>query len=188
MIDAPLRPPAAIVIAGGRGTRMGGIDKPGLALGGSTLRERAIAAARRAGLDPVVHVGSETDGGPVAALAAGLAELDADDSDEVVVLAGDLVDPGLVVAALVGAAHDQRRERDGAVLVDPDGREQWLAARYRVAALRTAFDALPGGPRGASFRALVRGLDLARLPAEPAVVADVDSWQDYETAKERIDG
>ena len=181
MSDARVPPLAAIVIAGGRGTRMGGIDKPGLAIGGSTLRERAMAAARSAGLAPILHLGPEVDGGPVAALAAGVAELDA---DAVVVLAGDLVHPEFVLVALAAA----RDGRDGAVLVDPDGREQWLAARYRVEALRAALDTLPDGPRDASFRALARDLDLVRVLVEPSVVADIDTWQDYETAKEQIDG
>ena len=181
MRDAPRTPPAAIVIAGGRGTRMGGIDKPGLELGGATLRERAISAARNAGLSPVVHVGPESGDGPVAALDAGLVDVT---TPEVVVLAGDLVRPELVVAALltVGAPR-----RDGAVLVDVDGREQWLAGRYRVEALRSAIAALPDGPRGAAFRAITRGLDLARIRTDAAVIADIDTWQDYEAAKTRID-
>jgi len=187
---------AAIVVAGGRGTRMGGIDKPGLELAGSTLRERALAAARDARLEPVVHVGPETDGGPVAALAAGIARLDLAVVYDVVVLAGDLVRPDLVVAALLadglggpgddGAASDGSAP-DGTVLVDPEGREQWLAARYRVEALLARLKALPDGPRGASLRALVDGLDLCRARTDGAVVADVDSWQDYETAKGQVD-
>lgn len=166
---------------------MGGIDKPGLELAGATLRARAIAAARNAGLAPVVHVGAETGDGPAAALAAGLEQVTGTD---VIVLAGDLVRPELVVAALVGAhggALGSPAGRDGTVLVDPDGRDQWLAARYRVAALREAIEALPDGPRGASLRAITRGLDLARLPVAADVIADVDTWQDYEAAKVAMD-
>ncbi len=180
---------AAIIIAGGRGTRMGGIDKPGLPLAGSTLRERALTAVRNAGLAPVVHVGAETGDGPAAALAAGLLGLGA---DEVIVLAGDLVRPDLVVAALVGeglagGASGNGAGRDGTVLVDPDGREQWLAARYRVAALREAIAALPDGPRDAPLRAITGGLDLRRVRVETAVVADIDTWQDYDAAKARLE-
>jgi len=190
MPDAHAAVPAAIVIAGGRGTRMGGIDKPGLELDGATLRERAIGAARAAGLEPIVHLGPEVDGGPVAALAAGLAGLG---SEEVVVLAGDLVRPAAVIAALVGAQRiapegADADGADGAVLVDPDGREQWLAARYRVAALRAALDALPDGTRDAALRAVTCGLDLRRVLVDAAVVADIDTWQDYETAKGQVDG
>ena len=177
----PRIPPAAIVIAGGRGTRMGGIDKPGLALAGATLRERVLAAAQAAGLAPVIHVGPEAGDGPAAALDTGLAQVS---SPEVVVLAGDLVRPDLVVAALLA----EPAGRDGTVLVDPDGRAQWLAARYRVAALRAAIAALSDGPRGAALRAITGGLELVRLPVEAQVIADVDTWDDYETAKQALEG
>lgn len=165
---------------------MGGIDKPGLELGGVTLRERAIQAATNAGLAPVVHVGAETGDGPAAALAAGLEQVA---NDEVVVLAGDLVRPDLVIEALGVAAAEVGAPagRDGLVLVDPGGREQWLAARYRVRALREAIAALPDGPRGTSLRAITRGLDLARVPVDTTVVADIDTWQDYEAARASLD-
>ncbi len=48
---------AAILLAGGRGSRMGGVNKPLLEVGGTTLLDAAIAAAREAGCDPIVAVG-----------------------------------------------------------------------------------------------------------------------------------
>ena len=48
---------AAILLAGGRGSRMGGVHKPLLEIGGTTLLDAAIAAARDAGCDPIVAVG-----------------------------------------------------------------------------------------------------------------------------------
>jgi len=170
---------AAVVLAGGRGARMGGVDKPRLRLGGATLLERAVSAARAAGHDPVVVVGPEVGGGPAAALVAGLAGLTA---REVLVLAGDLVRPDAVLRLLAGAMPG----RDGAVLIDSAGREQWLAARLRTEALRAAIARLPGPVEGAPLRSLLGGLDLARVPADEGVIADVDTWEDYERAKERI--
>ena len=41
---------AAILLAGGRGSRMGGVHKPLLEVGGTTLLDAAIAAARDGGL------------------------------------------------------------------------------------------------------------------------------------------
>lgn len=200
-------PTAAIIVAGGRGARMGGIDKPGLDLGGRSLRARAIAAARAAGCAPVVHVGAEVDGGPVTALAAGLDHLSGADAVHVLVLAGDLVRPERVIAALAVAAGprallgrggpagalDGRVDladdhRDGVVLVDPDGRPQWLAGRYRIGALRAALARLPGGARNASWRALAAALVLDRFEVDAEVVADIDTWQDYEHAKGQFDG
>jgi len=153
---------------------MGGIDKPALELDGATLLDRVRDAARASGCRPIVVVGREVGGGPVAALAAGVAAVTA---VEAVVLASDLIRPSRVLA-LLGAAP----AGDGAVLVDPDGREQWLAARYRVEALREALAAL-GEPAGASFRRLVAGLELAFIPADRDAIADVDTWEDYERAK-----
>ena len=189
MTDARTTSTAALVVAGGLGTRMGGIDKPGLELAGVALRERALAAARDAGLNPIVHIGPETDGGPVAAIAAGIAKLVDASAQDVVVLAGDLVRPDEVIAALTAAAGEPAGPgRDGTVLVDPDGRVQWLAAAYRIDALRSALAALEDGPRDASLRALLRGLDLHRVLADAPVVADIDTWQDYQTAKGQVDG
>jgi len=51
----------AILLAGGRATRMGGIDKPGLLVDGVSMRDRAITAVRAAGARTVVVVGPEPD-------------------------------------------------------------------------------------------------------------------------------
>ena len=88
----------AVIVAGGRATRMGGVDKPALTVGGRRLLDTALASVtgcaritvvgpRRDGLDPaVVQVQEKPAGaGPVAAIAA------ADPaSDVVVTLAADL--------------------------------------------------------------------------------------------------
>ena len=54
---------AAILLAGGRGSRMGGVHKPLLEMGGTTLLDAAIAAARDAGCDPIVAVGDSAVAG-----------------------------------------------------------------------------------------------------------------------------
>ena len=185
---------AAIVLAGGRASRLGR-DKATLMLGGLTLLERTRAAAREAGLSPVVVVGSQTGGGPVAAIAAGLQRLDAADGsgpDWVVVLPTDLARPGEALLHLstwvddlatqvdgfhINTPTDSAVPTDGAVLIDDDGREQWLTARYSVSALRRQLAEL-GDPADASVRALVRGLRLARIPAG-SDAADIDTWEDY---------
>ncbi|GAA3178011.1 hypothetical protein GCM10020255_070330 [Rhodococcus baikonurensis] len=48
-------PTAAVILAGGRGTRMGGVDKPGLIVHGRRLLDIALSAT--AHLDAVVVVG-----------------------------------------------------------------------------------------------------------------------------------
>ncbi|GGO43158.1 hypothetical protein GCM10012286_26360 [Streptomyces lasiicapitis] len=135
----------AVVLAGGRAARLGGADKPGVRVGGRALLERVLAACAGAGTTvvvaeprptgrPVVWAREEpVGGGPLAALDAGLRLTRA---DLVVVLSADL--PFLreqtvrrLVAALCAAEG-----ADGAVLTDPEGRDQPLVAVYRSAALR----------------------------------------------------
>ena len=47
----------AVVLAGGRGSRLGGVDKAGIVLNGERLVDRAVAAARANGAERVVIVG-----------------------------------------------------------------------------------------------------------------------------------
>ncbi|MBC6496647.1 molybdenum cofactor guanylyltransferase [Microbacterium sp. 4-7] len=102
-------PTAAIILAGGRASRLDGTAKPLLEVGGRTLLDRAIAAVD--GCDPIVVVGPpaptrvrvawtrETPefGGPVAGIAAGLALVDTAD---VLLLAADLPNAEGAVALL----------------------------------------------------------------------------------------
>ncbi|MEV4008057.1 hypothetical protein AB0K37_38240, partial [Actinomadura sp. NPDC049753] len=77
------------------------------------------------------------------------------------------------LAALLEAAA----ERDGAVLVDGDGREQWLAGCWRAGALRTALAAYDG----ASLRGLLGPLD----PVPVALPPDVrPAWYDCDTPEQ----
>jgi len=187
---------AAIILAGGRGSRLGGIHKPGLELGGATLLARCIAAARLGECAPIVAVGPVMEaegvdvwvredpplGGPAAGIAAGVECLGPDAPEWVVVLAADLVRPELVVAALAEAAPGT----DGAVLIDPDGQEQWLAARYRLSALREAIrNGAAPSLDGVSIRRLVGELALARVPAPATTTADIDTWEDLEHARDQ---
>jgi molybdenum cofactor guanylyltransferase len=69
-VPARLPPFGAIVLAGGRGRRLGGADKPGLRVGGSTLAGIAVSAAVAAGARRVVVVGPDRP--ELAPLTAGL--------------------------------------------------------------------------------------------------------------------
>lgn len=169
----------AVLLAGGRGARLGGTDKGALVLHGTSLLDRALAALT--GIETVV-VGPPRPGartvredpprsGPAAAVCAGLAALP--EVDEVLLLAVDV--PGLPTAVprLLAAEGDA----DGVVAVDGDGREQWLLGRYDAAAVRRAAGRL-GDPADAPLRALLGGLRLARLPLPPELTADVDTVAD----------
>ena len=162
---------AAIVLAGGRARRMGGVLKPLLRVGGMTMLERALAAV--AGARPIVVVGpSELDdhlagvlrvqeqppgGGPVAGLAAGFAALPpAALAGDVVVLAADL--PFLTGEAIAGL----RAAGDCAVYVEQQGRRQPLVARWSASGLSRALAAVPA--ENASMKELLAAASVVELP------------------------
>lgn len=186
---------AAIVLAGGRASRLDGAAKPLLELGGRTLLARVVDALADAGCAPIVVAGPPMPaprpvvqvreeppfGGPVAGIAAALRALDA---DRVVVLAVDLAEPEAALGALLPHA-EALADHDAVCLVDPDGRTQWLTALYRTAALRRGLSGLPESGRDASLRALTRGLRIAEVPAPLRATRDIDTWQDLEEAQAR---
>lgn len=182
-----MTPYDAVVLAGGGARRLGGVDKPGLEVGGRTLLDRVLEAVEDAGTVVVVGPSRPTvrdvvwtredppGGGPGAALAAGLRLVCA---PTVVVLAADLP---FLDRATVALLREQADGRDGALLVDADGRDQVLTSAWSTAGLR---ERAVGDLAGAPLRALLRGLDPVRLPApDPRAVRDVDTPEDLEQAR-----
>ncbi|WP_299952401.1 molybdenum cofactor guanylyltransferase [uncultured Modestobacter sp.] len=178
-----LPPFAAVVLAGGRAARLGGQAKPQLDVGGRSMLATVVAAVD--GASPVVVVGppqpvpdgvvlvreQPPGGGPVPALAAGLAA--AGDAEVVAVLAADLP---FLTPALVGALRE-RLDGDGVLVVDETGRDQLLLGVWRTAALR----AVTASARAhAPLRGLLAPLSVQRhrpesLPGEPAPWTDCDT-------------
>ncbi|MGN7189057.1 NTP transferase domain-containing protein [Microbacterium enclense] len=179
----------AILLAGGRGTRVGGAIKPLFEVNGSTLLASAVGAVRAGGAEravvaaPVLAEGLDVRwvredppfGGPVAAIVAALEEVDA---DEVYVVACDLPTVDAAVALL---SDPLPADTDGACL--DDGRPQWLIGRYRTAALRAAASTLPDRGRDASMRALLGRLTVLPVAVDPALTHDVDTWDDLRRAR-----
>jgi molybdopterin-guanine dinucleotide biosynthesis protein A len=184
----------AVVLAGGGGRRLGGLDKAALRIGQVPLLDRALEAVASA--SRIVVVGPERavpsgvlvvgdrppGGGPVSALAAAVPTLR---SPLVVVLACDMpFVTAAVVERLLAACDPLDADPDvsgfdGALLVDGDGRRQYLAAAYRVPALTRALgDA--GPPHGQSMRSLVRRLTVTEVAANPEETLDIDTWDDVE--------
>ncbi|WP_460005123.1 molybdenum cofactor guanylyltransferase [Microbacterium xylanilyticum] len=199
---------AAVVLVGGRARRMGGASKHLLALGGSTPWDRTRGALAECGIATVVAVGDPPDrggadagpgeaaavtwvreeppfGGPVAALAAALACPELAQAEELLLLAGDLARPGAVIARLAEA--EPGSDPVDAVVFRAEGRPQWLAGRYRVAAVRAALAAL-GEVDGASCRALLGGLPIRWIPDEDGTTADIDTPDDLERARAEAAG
>lgn len=182
----------AIILAGGRSSRLGGSPKSALMFDGATLLERSLAAA--AGARQTVVVGPETAGlpggvltsredppfaGPAAAIAAGLAALrGAGPADLVLVLACDMPRVGEAVRALLDALPGTGA--DGLMAASADGRRQPLAGFYSTAALERAVqdaaarNALVHG----SVFALLASLDVQAVVVPAGSTDDVDTWDD----------
>ena len=181
-----LPPFAAVVLAGGRAARLGGQPKPQLDVGGRTMLAAVLTAVD--GAVPVVVVGppqpvpdgvvllreTPPGGGPVPALAAGLAAVG--EAEVVALLAADLP---FLTSGLVTALR-QRLTGDGVLVVDDTGRDQLLLGVWRTAALRSASStARPHGP----LRALLAPLAADRY--RPELVPGVPPpWTDCDTPAE----
>lgn len=190
--DAPARI-GAVVLAGGTAERLAGFDKASVEVAGLTLLERALDAL--IDIDEVVVVGHDVpterpvtfvredpaQGGPAAGLLAGLrAFLRA--PDWVVVLA---VDMPLVTAQTIRRITSAQHA-DGAMLVDPDGRDQPLCAVYvRESLLRNA--PAYGEEYGLPMRKLLDGLDLGRVAAEGDEAHDVDTLEDLRDIRQQME-
>lgn len=187
-----------VVLTGGRAARLGGVAKPGLLVGGVPIAARVLAAvpdaARRIVVgEPVAGVAVDVvtreepaGGGPVAGLAAGLAEVTA---PVVAVLGGDLP---FVTA---GVVRDLRSALgpgvSAAMLVDGSGRDQYLCAVWSVPALRAALaavraervDGLAGMPLRVVVAAAGGSVVRRRAGQHPPAWFDCDTEQDLAIAR-----
>ncbi|MGW6931744.1 molybdenum cofactor guanylyltransferase [Lentzea sp. NPDC054927] len=169
---------AAIILTGGRGERLGGVDKAALSYREATLLDHVLSVVDDAA--EIVVVGPEKDlpgvtwaredppgGGPLAGLAAGLAKIT---EDWVAVLAVD--QPGLTRDTIA------RLRAAGANAVLKDDRTQWLIGVWNAADLR---EALPEDPRDLPLRKTLQRLDPVEVSALPGEARDVDTPADLDT-------
>jgi molybdopterin-guanine dinucleotide biosynthesis protein A len=182
----------AIVLAGGRGSRLGGgkqeqrlagwplLDHVLLAV--SAASTRIVVGPVRRGLGEPVFVQEQPAGsGPVAGIAAAIDQVT---EPLVAVLAADLpfIRDGLdQFRALLHVAP----EKDAAVLVDTGGRINYLASMWRTSSLRRALAAL-GDPAGLPVRALYESVDAIHVPDFDSLSADVDTPNDLAAAEARL--
>jgi molybdopterin-guanine dinucleotide biosynthesis protein A len=182
----------AVILAGGRGRRLGGADKPAqelsawplldhvlLAVSGASTR--VVVGPRRWGLAAPVFCREDPPGsGPVAAIAAATKHLK---QPLVAVLAADLPFIATGLAALRSTLLDD--DQDAAVFVDVSGSINYLAAVWRLPALQTALAGI-AEHAGAPVRRLYDGVRTAHVPDFDALGADCDTWADLRSAQERI--
>jgi len=188
----------AILPAGGRARRMGGVAKPLLRVAGVSLLQRALLAARAArhivvvGPDdlpvpPGAHRVREDPpfGGPAAAVAAGLDVLQqlGDPARWLLVLAADQPAAELLVPPLLAAAGPAAGPAGVQALIGTDARGRWqlLTALYATGPLSAAVRRLRKRPAGLActpFRELVAGLVVQEVPPPRAAAGDIDTWAD----------
>ena len=184
-------PGAAVILAGGRASRLGGVDKPGLTVAGRSLLDAVLdavlAAVRPArtvvvGPDRSLPAGVRQTreepafGGPAAALAAGLALLAPAPDELVAVLAADL--PGITGGTLADlCAARETAGRPGALAVDSLGRPQFLLGVWVAAPLLAAVAARASW-RHRPVRELFGPLGAVEVPLAGTQIADIDSPAD----------
>jgi molybdopterin-guanine dinucleotide biosynthesis protein A len=193
----------AVILAGGAARRLGGVPKPLLPVGGRPMLDRVLAAVSDAtvtvvvgpaglAVPPGVLRASEEPpgGGPVAALAAGVAAIDRETDrgtgrtgEVTAVLAADL--PFLTPKALADLRTILDNSTvDGAVFVDDEGRRQTLCGVWRTATLRRRLAEVPEH-HGAALRHFLADLDVREVTSgeRPPPWYDCDSQDDLDRAR-----
>jgi molybdopterin-guanine dinucleotide biosynthesis protein A len=194
----------AVVLAGGRGRRLGGTDKPALVVGAQTLLGSVVSAVTSAGAARVVVVGPERpaalspgisgpgSGGPGPGGGAGLSYAweEPPGGGPVAALRCGLAEVSATAVVLAAAdlpflrpAHVTRLLASlagpagpGVVVLDASGRPQWLVSSWPTAVLCGALD----GYQGSSLRGLLGPLDPVLLPDETAA-GEPPPWLDCDT-------
>jgi len=192
----------AIVLAGGAGSRLGGVGKPAVPVGGIPMIDRVLAAVgpseRTVVVGPADIVGSVTVrtvqespafGGPVAALGAVFDALGDELADVVAIVAADL--PLLTTAAVRELIDTVCHGRvDGATYADAGGHRQWLCGAWRTAAVAERLAAIGevrgGDLAGAALRDLFGPLAVAEVghDGDPPPWFDCDTDDDIRRAEE----
>lgn len=181
----------AVVLCGGAGRRFGS-DKTRADLGGRTLLDRLLDALpdswpvlcvgerRPTGRDVLWLRESPPGGGPAAGLAAALPQVT---SPVVVLLGGDMPYAASAAPALARRLRDAP-EADVVAARDGDGRTQPLLAAYRTDALRAA---VPEVTSGVPLMRLLDGLRVHAVPVDEPTLLDVDTPEDLERARHRLE-
>lgn len=194
---ASTAPYAAIIVAGGRGSRMGGADKASLRVGGQRLVDRlhsylpygtpsVVVSPHWLGTPQVCE--SPLYGGPTAGIATGYHFLTSGDSAQqsqhelVAVLAVDAPESPLAIQHLIDGLGEH------SVAVAATGNQiQPLCAVWRVDALGRALLDL-GRVHNRSARSLLRAADSVAVVQVGEEVRDYDTPQELRAYEQRISG
>lgn len=184
---------SVIILTGGTGRRLDGVDKATLDLAGTTPLQLVLDSLPTgipvvvAG-DPVTtsrQVTFRREDPPGAGPAAGIAAALSDISTELVGILA--VDMPWAVPVLMRAVDDLSidHDADAVVPVDADGRDQLLCSAWRTSALRRAVDG-SGDLTNRPVRDLFVDASVLHLPLHSEDdLADIDTPQDLVLARER---
>ena len=186
----------AIVLAGGRSSRLDGVDKTALRYGDRTLLDHALTAVLDARTIAVVgprelesrlgparshsHVVIATErprfGGPASAVASGLEALSSAPAEWTAVVAADQPHARRAITVLLAERH-WHPQADALLAHDNGDRLQPLLAIYRTSALGNAITA-HGSIDGVSMRALTSKLWVDTIPIGDRLCVDIDTPED----------
>ncbi|HIX79961.1 MAG TPA: NTP transferase domain-containing protein [Candidatus Corynebacterium faecipullorum] len=180
----------AIILAGGRGTRMGGVDKASITLAGERLIDRllrqlpydapvAVVSPYHLGMPQVCE--KPLFGGPAAGIAAGHAALAGAAESTTAILAVDAPDSPQMLPALEAALAGSGADVAVATL---DGALQPLCALWRTESLTRALHKL-GNPRNKSVMRLLRHAKNITEVEGTAAVRDIDTLDELRERRER---
>lgn len=190
----------AVILAGGRSTRLGGEQKAALLYRDRSLLSHALDAAEDARLRVVVGEvpanaplptgvmvtrESPVFGGPAAGIAAGFDALEAATqrasvprADYVLLLACDMPGISEAIPVLLRELDSLDPHTAGVIAEDDTGHPQYLAGVYRATGLAAAIDEHRGSLTGLSVRALLAGLAPRRVSVPERSTRDIDTWPD----------
>ncbi|HLR57304.1 MAG TPA: molybdenum cofactor guanylyltransferase [Beutenbergiaceae bacterium] len=189
-------PTAAIILAGGQGSRLGGVRKADLVVRGERLLDHVLAAAEQCrtrvvvgyedlAVPPGVLLTREDPpgSGPAAGVAAGM-EL-VGEVEWVLTLACDLPGISTAVPALLEAA-EKARENIDAISASSENRLEWLVSIHRKESLRNAIINQPGGVVNCSMRRLYSELNWEQVAVPPTSTRDIDTWEDFGEWEQKV--
>lgn len=174
----------AVIVAGGRGRRMGGVEKALLRVHGQRLLDLGLEACADAAARVVVGrvevpegvirtMEDPPGGGPAAGLWAGLCAIE-DPQPWTLVLAVDHPDVRAAVARLHLELSGAPSKADGVCMLGTDGHPQLLLAFYRSEALRGAFERI-GDPTDLGLWRVLKGLTMHVIDVGDVSIVDLDT-------------
>ncbi|TQL73779.1 molybdopterin-guanine dinucleotide biosynthesis protein A [Enteractinococcus coprophilus] len=193
----------AVILTGGRSSRMGGRHKPGILIDGRSVIDRTVSTLWAAVPEAEVVIAGTDDGlspnlrhkvtvvredppfsGPLAGVAAAL-ETIPQTEDVVVLLGGDL--PFLSATTMRKLVDSAVAGAEVTSCLDATGHLQYLCAAWPQEVLR-AQSARVEDPAGVPLRALFSGLIPELIECDPDELRDIDTPYDLARAVTTTDG